>query len=445
LNYLAASDLKARELECLAFQDVLTGLPNRSALHRDVQHLLAIEGQPLGLLLIDLDGFKDINDTFGHLQGDAFLREVANRFTSVVGPRGTIARLGGDEFAVLLPGLSVRDAQDVASELLGALANPVSADGLELFVGASIGVVCSPEHGRQPDMLLRRADVAMYAAKSERCGVLVYHPGRDAHDRERLELLQDLRLALTHEQLWLAYQPKVSARSRQLDSVEALVRWNHPTRGLVSPDQFVPLAEQAGLSDMLARWVLTTALTQCQAWQELGYRIPVWVNISMYELRDETFPRFVADQLAASGVPPELLGIEITESAAMANTARTRTSLMHLRMTGVRVAIDDFGTGYSSLAYLAGLPVDEVKIDRSFVLGMRSSTQHAAIVRATINLGHDLGLAVVAEGVEDEQAEQQLREQRCDLIQGYGVCRPVTAPQLVAWFRSQMHESSQAA
>lgn len=445
LDYLAASDLKTRELERQAFHDALTGLPNRTALQRDLDRLLVPYGSSVGLLLIDLDGFKDVNDTFGHHQGDALLREVAIRFTEVVGGRGTIARLGGDEFAVLLSDCTIENAQALASELLSALGSPVCAGELELFVGASIGLACSPDHGSEPEVLLRRADVAMYAAKAERCGVAIYHPDRDAHDRDRVELLHDLRLALSHGQLWLAYQPKVSARLGRLESVEALVRWNHPTRGAVSPALFVPLAEQAGLSDVLARWVLTAALAQCRAWQDLGYSIPVWVNVSMYELRDESFPSLVAEQLTSFGMHPDLLGIEMTESAAMADPARTCAVLGQLRALGVHVAVDDFGTGYSSLAYLAGLPVDELKIDRSFIVGMRSSAQHAAIVRATINLGHDLGLVVVAEGAEDDLALQRLREQGCDLIQGYAICRPLAAPELLRWFQARAQELSQAA
>ena len=445
LDYLAASDLKTRELERQAFHDALTGLPNRTALQRDLSSRIALGSPSVGLLLIDLDGFKDVNDTFGHHQGDALLREVASRFAGVLGDRGTIARLGGDEFAVLLSNCRVDDARDVALMLLDALRSPVSAGELELFVGASIGLACSPDHGSDPEVLLRRADVAMYAAKSERCGVATYHPDRDASDRDRVELLHDLRVALSQGQLWLAFQPKVSARSGRLESVEALVRWTHPTRGSVSPIQFVTLAEQAGLSDVLARWVLTTALAQCRAWQDLGYTIPVWVNVSMYELRDETFPDFIAEQLTSCGVQPDLLGIEITESAAMADPARTRAVLSKLRAVGVRVAVDDFGTGYSSLAYLAGLPVDELKIDRSFVLGMRSSAQHATIVRATINLGRELGLVVVAEGVEDDLALQRLRDLGCDLLQGYGICRPIAAPDLLIWLHGQTQEGALAA
>jgi diguanylate cyclase len=273
----------------------------------------------------------------------------------------------------------------------------------------------------------------MYAAKVARSGVVIYSSQLDSHDRGRLELLHDFHVALNEETLTLAYQPKVSARTRKLHSVEALLRWNHPALGAVSPSVFVPLAEQAGLSGPLMRWVLDTALRQCRAWEDQGRPMAICVNVSMYDLRDESFPDLVAERLAVYGASANLLGIEVTESAAMADPNRTRNSLDRLRALGVRVSVDDFGTGYSSLAYLVGLPVDELKIDQSFVAGMATSEQHAAIVRSTIRLAHDLNLMVVAEGVEDEATWARLREYGCDLIQGYVVSRPVSSALLETW------------
>jgi diguanylate cyclase (GGDEF)-like protein len=445
LEYLAANNRKTAELQHQALYDALTGLPNRTSLQQQLQAGLgrtARDRGKLALLLLDLDGFKEVNDTFGHLHGDILLREVGRRLTERVGQRGSPARLGGDEFAVLLPGADEAEANAVAGAWLEALARPLQVEGVELFVGCSIGVALAPDHGHDPETLLRRADVAMYAAKRHHEGVVVYRPELDSNDRDRLMLLHDLRTALDQGELTLAYQPKVCAATGRLHSVEALVRWTHPTRGPISPAVFVPLAEQAGLSHMLALWVLNTALQQCRAWQDQGWRIPVCINISMYELRDPALPELVAEQLKAHGVDAGLLGIEVTESAAMADPSRTRAVLDALRRLGARVSIDDFGTGYSSLAYLTSLPVDELKIDRSFVVGMHDSVQHDAIVRSTISLGHDLGLSVVAEGVEDERTAERLRVFGCDLIQGYLVARPLAAGALLTWVSGRKPLSS---
>ena len=437
LDYLSASHRKATELEYQAFHDALTGLPNRTALQRDLGRALASQGlgRPrLALLMMDLDGFKEVNDTFGHLKGDALLREVATRLKEHLGERGMVARLGGDEFAVLLPASEVTMAEQVAHELLDVLASPFSIETMELFLSASIGIARAPEHGRDVETLLRRADVAMYAAKKAREGTTIYSPEFDQHDRERLALIHDLHVALNSEgAMALAYQPKVCASTGRLHSVEALLRWTHPTRGPISPAEFVPLAEEAGLSKALSRWVLGTALRQNRLWLDQGHRIRVCVNISMYDLRDRGFPAMVAELLAEHGVDPDLLGIEITESAAMADPLRTRAVLEGLRALGARVSIDDFGTGYSSLAYLTTLPVDELKIDRSFVLGMQGSAKDATIVRSTVSLGHDLGLSVVAEGVEDDATWDRLRAFGCDLIQGYVVARPLFPAALAEW------------
>jgi diguanylate cyclase (GGDEF)-like protein len=436
LDYLAATDRKARELEHQAYHDPLTGLENRAALRRHLEHAVGSDQRGktgAALLMMDLDGFKEVNDTFGHQHGDALLREVALRLRECVGERGEVTRLGGDEFAVLVPDASGPVAEELAQDLRNALSTPLSADGVELFMAGSIGIAISPEDGTDAETLLRRADMAMYAAKKTRTGAARYSPGLDSNDRERLTLLHDFHLALTTGALSLAFQPKVCARTRSVHSVEALLRWRHPTHGWITPAVFIPLAEQAGLSGPIVRWVLDAALSQSRIWQEQGHDIPVCVNISMYDLRDSGFPDLVADRLAAHRVSAELLGIEVTESAAMADPDRTRAALERLRAKGVRVSIDDFGTGYSSLAYLVGLPVDELKIDRSFVVGMPYSAQHAAIVRTTISLGHDLHLTVVAEGVEDDLAWNRLKSFGCDLIQGYAAAPPLTAPELIQW------------
>ncbi len=436
LDYLAATDRKTRELEHQAYHDALTGLANRAALDRSLARAFATEqDQPptVGLMMLDLDGFKDVNDTFGHQHGDAVLSQVAVRLKECVGTRGEVARLGGDEFAVVLYGADALDVEELAQEVHASLSAPIRAADLELFMAGSIGVALSPVDAADPETLLRRADVAMYAAKQTHSVIRRYSAEMDANHKEQLMLLHDFRVALSEGKLSLAYQPKISMGTGELHSVEALLRWNDPQRGPVSPAVFVPLAEQAGLSGAIVRWVLDAALSQCRTWIDQGRNIQTCVNISMYDLRDPEFPHMIVEKLRAHGVPANLLGIELTESAAMADPQRTRIVLERLRALGLKVSVDDFGTGYSSLAYLVGLPVDELKIDRSFVLGMHLSAQHATVVRSTISLGHDLNLTVVAEGVEDQATFNRLRGFGCDLIQGYLLSRPLPAAELITW------------
>src|ERR1051326_5133247 len=453
LDYLAATDRKTRELEHQAYHDALTGLANRAALDRSLARAFNLESArseqaqaPTGLLMLDLDGFKEVNDTFGHQHGDAVLSQVPVRLQNCIGDRGEVARLGGDEFAVVLYGADALDAERLAQEVHASLSVPIRAADLELFMAGSIGVAISPADAADPETLLRHADVAMYAAKQTRSVIRRYSPEMDSDHKEQLMLLHDFRVALADGSLSLAYQPKISMERGELHSVEALLRWNDPQRGPVSPAVFVPLAEQAGLSGAILRWVLDAALSQCRTWNDRGRAIPMCVNISMYDLRDPDFPDLIIEKLKAHGVPATLLTIELTESAAMADPQRTRIVLERLRTLGVKVSVDDFGTGYSSLAYLVGLPVDELKIDRSFVLGMQLSAQHVTVVRSTISLGHDLNLTVVAEGVEDQATSNRLRAFGCDLIQGYLLSRPLPAAELLRWIdRRETVDSALAA
>jgi diguanylate cyclase (GGDEF)-like protein len=430
---------RTRELEHQALRDALTGLPNRLLLHERLKLLLDTARRartPLALLVIDLDRFKEVNDTLGHHQGDLVLREVATRFQSALRQSDTVARLGGDEFAVLLPGADERGATQTAKKLLHSLDEPLNLAGQLVDIGGSIGIALFPDHGQDADTLLRQADVAMYAAKGNAIGHACYASDQDTDRRARLALVGELRNALNRDELILHYQPIVEVATGRVLGVEALARWPHPELGLVPPDQFIPLAEQTGLIKPLSLWVLNTAIRQCHAWQAAGIRLPVAVNLSMRNLSDLELPDAIAHMLATWGVPAELLGVEVTESSLMNDADRSLQVLTRLRAMGVQIAIDDFGTGYSSLAYLSRLPVSQIKIDRSFVGDMVVERRNLTIVRSTVELAHNLGLAVVAEGVEDRSTWDLLATLGCDIAQGYYLSRPMPAADVMHWINT---------
>jgi diguanylate cyclase (GGDEF)-like protein/PAS domain S-box-containing protein len=421
-------------LQHQAWHDVLTGLPNRTRLRVELDQLMVAEStHPFALLLIDLDRFKEVNDTIGHPCGDLLLQQVGPRLRAELDESDTIARLGGDEFVVLLRGADAERAHAVAARLVLALERPFQLDGFGVAIGGSIGIALYPEHGVDADSLLREADIAMYAAKDARSGYTVYAPDTDRHSRERLGLLADLRQAIDLGDLLVHYQPQVDVRTGSLTAVEALVRWPHPTRGLLPPDEFIPLAERTRLIQPLSRWILAAALQQCATWRAAGLDVPVSVNLSVYDLRDHDLPDLIDAALAKYGVPPERLRIEITESSLMANPPRAREILARLRDRGVQISIDDFGIGYSSLAYLKNLPVDELKIDRSFVHEMAVDAGSRAIVRAIIDLADVLGMRVVAEGVEDEATLAALAALGCDVAQGFYFARALPPADLAQW------------
>jgi diguanylate cyclase (GGDEF)-like protein/PAS domain S-box-containing protein len=423
-------------LEHQALHDPLTELPNRVLVRRRVEQAIQAvraSGRGAALLMLDLDRFKEVNDTFGHDQGDRLLQEVSRRLSGVLRDPETVARLGGDEFAVLLPDADASLARSRAAALLAALDAPVSVDGHRLAVGASIGIVLAPAHGQDFDTLLRRADVAMYLAKTQGAGCVVYSPDIDRHSPEHLALFGELRQAIEQDGLILHYQPKLACSDGSFAGVEALVRWPHPEGDLVPPDQFIPQAEQTGLIRPLTHWVMGTALRQCRAWKEQGRDVPVAVNLSMRSLHDPDLPKAVTAGLARWRLPASALEIEITESSLMADPSRALAVLTRLNEMGIRIAIDDFGTGYSSLAYLKDLPVHELKIDRSFVRGLTQQTRDRAIVRSMIDLAHHLGLRVVAEGVEDLSTWDLLVRLGCDLAQGYYLSRPRPAADILGW------------
>jgi diguanylate cyclase (GGDEF)-like protein len=419
-----------------ALHDALTGLPNRELFADRVGQAIRAadrELQPAALLLLDLDRFKDVNDTLGHHHGDQLLREVGTRLQGALRQVDTVARLGGDEFAVLVPGATAEGAAAVADKLRTALHAPLTLDGVTLDLDASIGIAVYPDHGNDTAELLQHADVAMYAAKQTHAGFMVYDPTVDQHSPRRLALLGGLRRALERNELVLHYQPKADLGTGRILGAEALVRWQHPDHGLLGPGEFIPLAERTGLIHPLTRWVLDTALRQASQWHRDGHQLSVAVNVSTRCLLDPSFPDQVAERLGAWQVPAGSLVLEVTESAVMADPARALDVLGRLHALGVRLAVDDFGTGYSSMAYLKALPVDELKVDRSFVGQMADSSSDAVIVRSTIDLGHNLGLRVVAEGVESQEAWQSLEALGCDTAQGYYLGRPMPAADLEHW------------
>jgi diguanylate cyclase len=418
-----------------ALHDELTGLPNRLVLQDRMEQALLVsrrEGVSTALLVLDLDRFKEINDALGHDYGDLLLQQIAPRLRPQLREYDSIARLGGDEFAVVLPRVAGLDgALLVAEKLRRALEEPFTVNGMSLAVEASVGVTISPDHGDDARTLLQRAEIAMYLAKENQVGVSGYDSSVDGHSPARAALLGDLRKAIMERQLSLVFQPKSNLVTGELEGVEALVRWQHPEEGLLSPDRFVPLAERTGLVHPLTRFVLDAALAQCRAWFDDGLELPVAVNLSTRTLLDHTFSDEVRRLLEYWKLPSRLLTFEITESALMSDPVRAAELLRTLADLGVRLAIDDFGTGYSSLSSLRMLPVHELKIDRSFVKDMLTQPHDASIVRAIVDLGHTLSLRVVAEGVEDEATAIELARLGCDVGQGYHLGAPTTARRLL--------------
>jgi diguanylate cyclase (GGDEF)-like protein len=436
------ADRASRELRHQATHDPLTGLPNRVALHEQGARCLAAsrrEHTLAALLLIDLDRFKEVNDTLGHDHGDELLVEVAERLRGVLRRGDVLARLGGDEFAVLTPNLPHRGALgEVATRLHAALVRPFEVRSVTVELGGSIGIAIHGTHGEDMSTLLRRADVAMYEAKREHTHIETYDPERDPYSADRLTLLAELRTAIDGGELELHFQPKVRLEGREVIGVEALLRWNHPERGLLPPVAFLPLAESTGMMADVTRWVLDAALAQCAAWREAGIDLPVAVNLAAANVADRSLPDVVASLLARHAVPGDRLECEISEDTVMADPRRTTENLQRLRTLGVRMALDDFGTGHSSLSYLKRLPLDEVKIDRSFVMGMANDASDAAIVRSTIDIARHLGLSVVAEGVETEETLGALSDLRCDVAQGYLLSRPMPADRVGDWLAARV-------
>ena len=434
------------ELQQRAFTDALTGLPNRVLFEDRLRHALLRMGRAnqlkveerIAVLFVDLDGFKPINDSFGHTAGDHILRAAADRLARLAGESDTVARVGGDEFLMLLEG--VRDDAEcalAANRVLRALAEPFSIMGKQLQIACSIGIVLHPDQG-EPDKLVSNADAAMYAAKRAGGGnYAMFESSMGADAAMQLELQSDLRQALELKQFELHYQPKIDGLSKRMSGVEALVRWNHPQRGLLAPAQFIGLAERFGLIVRLGDWIIDEACRQIAEWHAQGMTMPVAVNLSVMQLREADFADRVEQALARHGVPASQLLCEITESLAMEDFKSTQRTFEGLARIGVFLSIDDFGTGYSSLSHLRQLPARQVKIDRSFVQDLETQDDARAVVDAVIRLAHALGLGVVAEGVETKAQRDILLAMECDELQGFFYARPMTAPALRHWSDAQ--------
>jgi diguanylate cyclase (GGDEF)-like protein len=430
----------SRRLRHQATHDTLTGLSNRAELHEEGSRALAAarrDGSLAALMLIDLDRFKEVNDTMGHEQGDRLLVEVSTRLGQILRGSDVLARLGGDEFAVLAVVPHRGAVGEVATRLHGALALPFDLGGVAIELGASIGIALQPDHGEDVSTLLRHADVAMYEAKRGGSRIETYSSARDPYSPERLQLLGDLRRAVDHDELVLHFQPKVALSSGRVIGVEALVRWEHPERGLLAPGEFLALAERTGLIADITRWVLDAAVRQCATWRREGNELPVAVNLAAANIVDTALPDAVAAILQRWEVPGRLLECEISEDTVMGDPRRATDVLERLRRLGVRLSLDDFGTGHSSLSYLKRLPLDEVKIDRSFVIGMADDPSDAAIVRSTIDLARHLGLEVVAEGVETTEVLDVLAALECDVAQGFLLSRPLPAAEFDGWLAAR--------
>ncbi len=424
-----------------ALTDDLTLMPNRRHFLRRVHEGIVAcraAGTSVALLMVNLDHFKELNDTLGHDAGDQLLCQVGQRLRGVLRATDTAARLGGDEFGVLLGDpCDESSAVRVAEKILETIAQPFPIKGIDLRVTGSIGIALYPQHAENDEQLMQHSDVAMYEAKTKQAGYACYAAERDQHSLERLTLAGELSLALERGEIEAHFQPKADAGSRRIVGVEALVRWRHPTRGLISPAEFVTVAEQAGLGRALTRRMLELALTQVRAWREQGFDLHVAVNTTVADLQDTQFPAEVAATLEAHGLPPEVLVLEVTENMVLADPVRVGDVLAQLGELGLGLSLDDFGTGFSSLTHLKALPVGEVKIDRSFVGRMTTDPVNAAIVQATIQLAHSIGIRVVAEGIEDQVTWSSLVASHCELVQGYALSRPLPAADLESLLRAQ--------
>ena len=438
-----------KEIMRLAYWDRLTGLPNRERFRDAVAEALSaswLNDAPVAVLTLDLDRFKRVNDVLGHALGNQLLQTVAARLqTRVQGPGQLVARLGSNAFAVLLPGLDGAGALRVAQAIGEAFAQPLALGDQTVDLSAGIGIACAPRDGSDPDVLISRSEIAMYAAKQRTNGPQLYDPALDSASSQNLSLLTDLRRALEQGELRLYLQPKVPLQGGLGMAAEALVRWQHPVRGLVPPVEFIPFAEQTGFVRQITLWMFgaVTQLLAQDSVRALGLRVSV--NLSTRDLLDPLLSARLGAMLAQHGVPASAICLEITESAIMDDPQRAEAMLNLLSKQGFRLSIDDFGTGYSSLGYLKRLPVDELKIDKSFVINMEANANDATIVRSTIDLAHNLGLGVVAEGVENADVLEQLRALSCDEAQGYHIGRPLPVDGFLAWLQKQAQATAVAA
>lgn len=425
------------KIEHQAMHDPLTKLPNRMLFQDRLRQAILIgerEKTPFAVVMLDLNRFKEINDSLGHHSGDLVLQEAAIRLRKALRRSDTVARLGGDEFALILPTVQDRSvAIGVLEKIHNILEAPMTVDGQALHIGASLGLALYPLDAAEPEALTRRADLAMYDCKRRKATFTLYTSDLEQGTTERLQLRGELRQAAERDEFVLYYQPKIDLSNNRVNGVEALIRWQHPRRGLLFPDDFLPLAEEGGLMSTITSWVLNEALRQCRLWLNRGKPLSMSINISVTNLQDPKFPDLVSKALTAHGVDPKYLELEITETGLMVEPPRAMESIRQLSELGVQIIIDDFGTGYSSMAYLRRLPIAKIKVDKSFVRDVLASKNDDVIVRSIIGLGHNLGLNVVAEGVESDEVWDYLRTLNCDAAQGYGFSRPIPADELEHW------------
>ena len=435
-NGISARESNVRRL---AYWDTLTKLPNRAYFNEEMARIInqSMTSQPIvpcAVMMLDLDRFKHVNDVMGPAFGDQLLQGVAERLRKTcVREQDFVARLDGDEFGILLPGITQEGAVAIAKRLLHSLELPIELNDHKVDISAGIGIACAPQHTSDPQLILSLAETAMFVAKAKNAGALVYDPAFDVSSEQNLSLMSELRNAVEQNELKFYVQPKICLRTLKVIGMEALVRWIHPVRGFMPPDSFIPFAEQTGMVRMISLWMLTQAAKHSAHWQSLGIHATVAVNLSVRDLMDTDLPTKIGDILSSYDIPTELLSVEITESSIMDDPERALQTIERLYAMGIKLAIDDFGTGYSSLSYLKRLPLHEIKIDKSFVMNMAQDKDDAMIVKSTIDLGHDLGLKVVAEGIENENIQNLLKDKGCDFAQGYHFSKPMPADQFSDW------------
>ena len=419
-----------------ALHDQLTELPNRWLLQDRIDHAILTakrRQESIAVLSMDLDRFKEINDSLGHFYGDFLLQQVAERLAAAIRESDTLSRFGGDEFTMVLPGANVEKAITVCRKISEGIDKPFMIEGHNITVGISIGIALYPDHGQDSETLIQRADIAMYEAKRNDVGYAVFKPSQDDSAWKRLLMIGELRDAIAKEQFILHYQPKISTSGGHIIGVEALIRWQHPERGEIQPDKFIPLIEEAGLSKHLTNWVLDHALQQSAQWKKNGVNIAMSVNLSIKNLHDFDFPKDVERLLNKWQIDPHQLFLEITESCMLVDPDRVSKVVEKLKEMELNLSIDDYGTGYSSIAYLREFPAKEIKIDKSFIIDMINNHDNAVIVKSTIDMLHTIGCKVVAEGVEDEQTMKLLNDLGCDSVQGFHICRPLSVSKLHLW------------
>jgi diguanylate cyclase (GGDEF)-like protein len=421
------------EIEHQSRHDPLTSLPNRHTIGEIIEESIDTNDNELEnvlLCLVDVNGLKDVNDSLGHEYGDDLLRNVSERLKDALRSSDRVGRFGGDKFAVVLKHSKNTAIEELCTRLLSTFDRAFQIKGHSLYLGATLGIASFPEHAEDAQRLIQKSEIALHTAKDASKDFIIFDANKDRRNPERLNLANDLRHAIREGQLSLYYQPQLDLRTGKIIGVEALARWNHPEHGFIPPDTFVAIAERTGLIKQLTEFVFTTAIKQCAEWRRTMQSLAISINLSARNLHDETLPKQMARLIRHWKIIPEQICLEITETAMMADPEHARELLEELDRLGVRISIDDFGTGYSSLTYLKKLPVNEIKIDKSFVMNMSNSENDASIIRATVSLAHDLGLTVVAEGVENQASQDALKQMGCEIAQGYHICKPAPAEEI---------------